>query len=158
MSNVNQANDRKAALIGQLMTLLIIFCSSKVFSKAFFSQLSPSGTRVSLISVISYWARLLKNRSNVAKRNQLVCLSKYLNKLSKITPHMLVCPPPTFGNYPNYLILTMCKNHQKLSHFLWLPQQVLVQFSFLLKIRNLIFLSKKSSKNRQIEVRSVLLY
>ena len=145
-------------MIGQLMTLLIIFCSSKVFSKAFFSQLSSSGTRVSLISVISYWAGLLKNRSNVAKRNQLVCLSKYLNKLSKITPHMLVCPPPTFGNYPNYLILTMCKNHQKLSHFLRLPQQVLVQFSFLLKIRNLIFLSKKSSKNRQIEVRSVLLY
>ena len=158
MSNVNQANDRKAALIGQLMTLLIIFCSSKVFSKAFFSQLSSSGTRVSLISVASYWAGLLKNRSNVAKRNQLVCLSKYLNKLSKITPHMLVYPPPTFGNYPNYLILTMCKNHQKLSHFLRLPQQVLVQFSFLLKIRNLIFLSKKSSKNRQIEVRSVLLY
>ena len=86
MSNVNQANDRKAALIGQLMTLLIIFCSSKVFSKAFFSQLSPSGTRVSLISVASYWAGLLKNRSKIAKRNQLVCISKYLNKLSKITP------------------------------------------------------------------------
>ena len=116
MSNVNQANDRKAALIGQLMTLLIIFCSSKVFSKAFFSQLSPSGTRVSLISVASYWAGLLKNRSKIAKRNQLVCISKYLNKLSKITPHMLVYPPPTFGNYPNYHF-TMCKNHQKLSHF-----------------------------------------
>ena len=116
MSNVNHANDRKAALIGQLMTLLIIFCSSKVFSKAFFSQLSPSGTRVSLISVASYWAGLLKNRSKIAKRNQLVCISKYLNKLSKITPHMLVYPPPTFGNYPNYHF-TMCKNLQKLSHF-----------------------------------------
>ena len=75
MSNVNHANDRKAALIGQLMTLLMIFCSSKVFSKVVFNQLSPSGTRVSLISVGSNLAGLLKNRSEMAKRNQIgVCI------------------------------------------------------------------------------------
>ena len=76
MSNVNHANDRKAALIGQLITLLMIFCSSKVFSSVFFNQLSPVGTLFNMMSPSapsSYTAGLLKNRSKIAKRNQLAC-------------------------------------------------------------------------------------
>ena len=115
MSNVNHANDRKAALIGQLMTLLMIFCSSKVFSKVVFNQLSPSGTRVSLISVGSNLAGLLKNRSEMAKRNQIgVCVSKYLNKLSKNYPHMLVCPPAHLVIISNYLICRSVRTSLKL--------------------------------------------